>query len=186
MIARQKTTVISIRTVGPFDLGRLSRLHRGCFEEAWSRSDLAHLLAMPGGFGLVAKLSEGGFVRLEGLRGVGFSLCRVIRDESELLSIGVAPSYRRRGVAGRLLEASMARAATTGANVMFLEVAIDNLPAQRLYEDYGFERVGTRPDYYQRADGSRAGAYTMRCNLLARRSVFETLSGIRPAARAVS
>ena len=185
MIARQKASVISIRNVGPFDLGRLSRLHRGCFDEAWSRSDLAHLLAMPGGFGLVAKLFEGGFTRFDALRGIGFSLCRVTRDESELLSIGVAPSYRRRGVAGRLLEATMSRASATGAGVMFLEVAIDNLPAQRLYADYGFERVGTRPDYYQRADGSRAGAYTMRCDLLARGSGFELLSGVRPAARAV-
>ena len=85
-----KPTAISIRAVGPFDLGRLSRLHKSCFEEAWSRSDLAHLLAMPGGFGLIARLSDGGLARFDALRGVGFSLCRVVRDESELLSIGVA------------------------------------------------------------------------------------------------
>src|SRR3954454_442881 len=103
MAAQRKPQAVSVRTVGPFDLGRLSRLHRGCFEESWSRSDLAHLLAMPGGFGLIARLSDGGLARFDALRGVGFSLCRVIRDESELLSIGVAAPYRRRGVAGHLL-----------------------------------------------------------------------------------
>ena len=157
-----------MRTVGPFDLGRLSRLHKGCFEEAWSRSDLAHLLAMPGGFGLIARLYESGLARLDAMRGVGFSLCRVVRDESDLLSIGVATASRRRGVAGYLLRASMERARVIGARQMFLEVAVDNEAAQRLYLVHGFERVGTRTDYYQRQNGERTAAYTMRCALDAR------------------
>ena len=82
---------------------------------------------MPGGFGLIARLYEGGLARLDAMRGVGFSLCRVVRDESELLSIGVERAYRRRGVAGYLLRASMERARAIGARQMFLEVAIDNM-----------------------------------------------------------
>ena len=50
---------------------------------------------------------------------------------------------------------------------MFLEVAIDNLSAQALYERFRFVRVGTRPDYYARPDGSRMHAYTMRAELAA-------------------
>ena len=165
MATQRKPSPVSVRTVGPFDLGRLSRLHKGCFEEAWSRSDLAHLLAMPGGFGLIARLFEGGLAGFDAMRGVGFSLCRVVRDESELLSIGVGPAYRRRGVAGYLLRASMERAHTIGARQMFLEVAVDNLPAQQLYLEHGFEQVGTRPDYYHRQNGQRMAAHTMRCDL---------------------
>ena len=165
MAVQPKPSAVSIRSIGPFDLGRLSRLHRTCFEEAWSRSDLAHLLAMPGGFGLIARLSEGGLARFDAMRGVGFALCRVASDESELLSIGVALAYRRRGVAGHLLRSSMERARTVGARQMFLEVATDNIGAQQLYLDHGFARVGTRPDYYQRPNGERAAAYTLRCAL---------------------
>ena len=165
MIGLLKPTAVSIRTVGPFDLGRLSRLHKNCFEEAWSRSDLAHLLAMPGGFGLIARLFDGGLAGLDGMRGVGFSLCRVVSDESELLSIGVLPGYRRRRVADHLLRTSVERCRTVGARQMFLEVAVDNVAAQRLYEEHGFERVGVRPDYYQRPSGDRMAAYTMRCDL---------------------
>ena len=165
MAAQPKPQAVSVRTVGPFDLGRLSRLHKGCFEEAWSRSDLAHLLAMPGGFGLIARMYEGGLAGLDAMRGVGFALCRVVRDESELLSIGVGPTYRRRGVAGYLLRASMERARAIGARQMFLEVAIDNEAAQQLYLVHGFECVGTRPEYYQRPSGERTAAYTMRCSL---------------------
>jgi ribosomal-protein-alanine N-acetyltransferase len=166
MLGLRRPPAMTIRTVGPFDLGRLSRLHRGCFEEAWSRADLAHLLALPGGFGLIARYYDGGLVGIDGMRGVGFSLCRVIRDESELLSIGVAPAYRGRGLGLELLRASMDRCTQTGARTMFLEVAVDNPAAQRLYERCGFAQVGRRPDYYQRANGTRVAALTMRCDLV--------------------
>ncbi len=166
MIRLNRPTSISVKTIGPFDLGRLARMHKICFEDPWSRSDLAHLLALPGGFGLIARVFDGGLARLDGMRGVGFSLCRTVRDECELLSIGVTPNYRRRRVATALIRASMERSWQAGARLMFLEVAVDNNSAMRLYQDLGFERVGTRPDYYQRSNGTRANAYTMRCDLV--------------------
>ena len=166
---------LTIKQVGPFDLGRLAKLHRSCFEDAWSRSDLAHLLALPGAFGLIARLFDRSRFGLEAMRGVGFSLCRIAGEESELLSLGVAPRYRRQGVARALLEASMERARVSGARTMFLEVACGNEAAQRLYAAFGFERVGTRPDYYRHADGRRSPAYTMRCDL-SRRSRGEEIS----------
>ena len=89
----------------------------------------------------------------------------MVRDESELLSIGVAAAYRQRGVARALLRASMERCQRTGARTMFLEVAVDNTAAQQLYLACGFEQVGSRPDYYQRTDGTRAAALTLRCDL---------------------
>jgi ribosomal-protein-alanine N-acetyltransferase len=120
---------------------------------------------LPGGFGLIARCFEGGFPGLDGIRGAGFAVCRVASDESELLSIGVAPGYRGRHIGTDLLRTAMERCRRDGARLMFLEVAVDNGPAQRLYEANGFAAVGTRPDYYQRGDGTRASAYTMRCVL---------------------
>jgi ribosomal-protein-alanine N-acetyltransferase len=99
------------------------------------------------------------------MRGVGFALCRVVRDEGELLSIGVGPAYRRRAIGTALLRESMERCRRAGAAVMFLEVATDNRSAQALYQTFGFEGVGRRDGYYQRANGSRVSAYTMRCDL---------------------
>jgi len=66
----------------------------------------------------------------------------------------------------------MERARALGARQMFLEVAVDNVPAQELYLLHGFERVGTRPDYYQRPNGARTAAYTMRCGLDGRAEGF--------------
>jgi len=156
---------LTIKPVGAFDLGRLARLHKHCFEDGWSRSDLAHLLALPGGFGLIARQSGPGFAGFETTRGIGFALLRVVRDECELLSLGVVPAERRRGVAAAILRQSMRSCLDAGAMTMFLEVAIDNLSAQALYERFCFARVGTRPDYYARPDGSRMHAYTMRADL---------------------
>lgn len=167
---------ISVRNVGPFDLGRLSKLHRGCFEESWSRADLAHLLAMAGSFGLLARVFEGRFAGLDGLRGVGFALCRVIADESELLSIGVSPSHRRKGVADALLRASIERCWRIGARSMFLEVAVDNIAAQDLYERQSFARVGLRPDYYRRRGAGDVAAYTMRCDIASLSAQFSITS----------
>ena len=52
---------------------------------------------------------------------------------------------------------------------MFLEVAINNIVAQRLYEASSFSKVGTRPDYYLRSDGGKTSAYTMKAFLGAAR-----------------
>ena len=167
MLALKRNSTISIKTVGPFDLGRLSRLHQSCFDEPWSRADLAHLLALPGGFGLIARLFERNLAGLDGMRGVGFALCRVVRDEGELLSIGVGPAYRRRTIGAALLRESMTRCRRAGARAMYLEVATDNESAQALYTGFGFRAVGTREGYYTRPDGARISALTMRSDLVA-------------------
>ena len=64
---------------------------------------------LPGGFGLLARLFERNLAGLDGMRGVGFALSRVMRDEGELLSIGVGPAYRRRAIGAALLRESMDR-----------------------------------------------------------------------------
>jgi len=156
---------VVVRRAGPFDLGRLARLHRSCFEEGWSRSDIARLLAMPGAFALIARVHEPLWLSVGQLRGVGFAIARVASDEAELLSIGVAPAWRGQGIGARLLEEVIARCREAGARRLFLEVDVDNLTARRLYEAFGFEMVGRRPAYYRHRDGSTSDAYTMRLDL---------------------
>ena len=57
-----------------------------------------------------------------------------------LEDIFVAPEARERGVATALLEAALAYARSVHARVMFLETAIDNERAQRVYERNGWTR----------------------------------------------
>jgi ribosomal-protein-alanine N-acetyltransferase len=55
---------------------------------------------------------------------------------------------RNRGVGELLLVAMIHRATEVGARWMTLEVRASNERAQRLYEWFGFSRVGTLRGYY--------------------------------------
>ncbi len=147
-----------IETLCLSDIGVVARLHVRCFYDAWGQAMIKQVLDMPGAFGLVARRREYGSI-------IGFSLCRVVADECELLSLGVAPEHRAQGIGAQLVSASMARALADRARWFFLEVAEDNRPALRLYRAFGLEQVGRRLDYYENADGSRTNAFTMRCAL---------------------
>ena len=77
---------------------------------------------------------------------VGFLVTRMVAEgECEILNVAVAPGFRRRGIARDLLSVLL----RTFAGVIFLEVRESNQAAQNLYQSLGFQRVGTRPDYYR-------------------------------------
>jgi ribosomal-protein-alanine N-acetyltransferase len=81
---------------------------------------------------------------------VGYAgLAVVPPDEAWVQNIAVCRDAQRRGVGRALLEALLARARERGAYRVLLEVAVDNVAAQKLYADYGFEPVGVRKGYYQ-------------------------------------
>ena len=99
---------------------------------------MAGLLAMPGCFALA--------------EAEGLVLARVAADEAELLTIGVLPQARRRGVGLALLRAAAGEAARLGAIRLFLEVATRNAPARALYAQAGLVEVGRRRRYYPDGD----------------------------------
>ncbi len=144
--------------LGALALDAASGLHRAAFaplgERAWTRQDLAELLASPGVSGFL--------LQVEG-RDVGFALCRVAADEAELLTIAIDAGYRRRGAATHILRGMLDKLASVRS--LYLEVGVDNFPARSLYEQMGFEEVGRRARYYQRANGEMADALIMRLGL---------------------
>jgi ribosomal-protein-alanine N-acetyltransferase len=149
-----------LRRLGALDLDRAAAVHGESFaplgERAWTRQDLAGLLASPGVTGLLLQ-AEG--------RDAGIALCRVAADEAELLTIAVRPTERRRGAGRRLLTAVIDHAREAGAGALFLEVGADNPPARALYEAMGFRAIGTRTAYYRRGDGPLVDALVMRLSL---------------------
>ncbi len=133
---------------GTASAGLLAVLHAQCFApgERWDEAAFGSVLAMPGGFGGVAGTDAG--------RPDALALARVAADEAELLTVGVLPAARGRGLAARLLEELAAEAAGLGAARLFLEVSVGNAPALALYRRLGFGEVGRRRQYYP--DGSSA------------------------------
>jgi ribosomal-protein-alanine N-acetyltransferase len=135
----------ALRALVAEDLAGLAALHARCFPEApWTRNALALLLAQPGTTALLAE-RDGHLL--------GFVLLRQAADEAEILSLGVDPAVRRRGLARRLLAAGEAWLGA-GTARLFLEVAAGNTAALALYRRLGFRPVGRREQYY--ADGGDA------------------------------
>ncbi|MGI9413027.1 MAG: ribosomal protein S18-alanine N-acetyltransferase [Hyphomicrobiales bacterium] len=137
-------------------LDDLARLHGECFATPWPASDFARLLAMPGAFSIIAR---------DGNATAGFILARGAGDEAEIITLGVAQPFRRRGIASRLLERAADRLRADGAVALFMEVAQDNEAAVGLYRMNGFETVGSRPAYYRAPDGTRSDAVVMKRQL---------------------
>ena len=94
----------------------------------------------------------------------GFYLSRFAFDEEELLLLGVIPPQRGRGYGARLLVQFMDGARSRGARRVLLEMRQGN-PAEGLYLGYGFEQIGSRPNYYPGTDGLRIDALTFACQL---------------------
>jgi ribosomal-protein-alanine N-acetyltransferase len=138
-----------VAPIGIADLPVVAALHAACFpDDPWSPQAIADVLAMPGASGCLAYCRDG--------TPAAFLLALSLVPEVEILSIGVAPGARRRGLARRLIESLAELARRRGAREVHLEVAEDNRAARQLYAQAGFEPVGRRPNYYKRGDGAVA------------------------------
>lgn len=157
---------VDILRAGAASLEILETLHAECFAVGWDAVSIAKMLAMPGATGTLAVISTG--AEREATP-AGFLLGREAGGEAEIISTGVVPALRGRGIGGALVSEFTSRMRQRGVHVVFLEVAVDNEPALSLYKRIGFAPVGLRKSYYEPArDKSSAGptdALVMRCNL---------------------
>jgi ribosomal-protein-alanine N-acetyltransferase len=136
---------VSLRAMRWWDLPAVLRLEADLFpDDAWS----------PGMF-----WSELADVRMrryvvaqERGRVIGYSGLAVAADQADVQTIAVARSHWARGVGAALLADLVAEARRRGCVRVLLEVRVDNDRAQRLYERFGFVRLGLRRGYYQPAN----------------------------------
>jgi mycothiol synthase len=68
----------------------------------------------------------------------------VDRRELELVYLGLSPKFRGGGLAGRLMNAALARAKAERFTGMLLAVDEHNAPAMRLYQGLGFRPTGRK------------------------------------------
>ena len=107
-------------------------------DRARAREFLAERLGHEESLILLALDGQGegvGFTQLYPL----FSSVRTVRT-CLLNDLFVAPSARRHGVAAALLKAAAKEARSLGAASLSLSTALDNAPAQALYESLGWRR----------------------------------------------
>lgn len=87
-------------------------------------------------------------VAVDGEIPVGYCGIWNVCGEAEVIDIGVLLEYRKRGIGKGLFEAVFQFMRENGVGTLNLEVREDNIPAIRLYEKLGFEKVGVRKKYY--------------------------------------
>jgi ribosomal-protein-alanine N-acetyltransferase len=81
------------------------------------------------------------------------------------MTICTDPEFQTRGLARMLLEQVIKALRDEGAESLFLEVAVDNPAALRLYEIVGFRKAGRRKAYYSRKDKPPVDAHILRLAL---------------------
>jgi tRNA threonylcarbamoyladenosine biosynthesis protein TsaB len=148
-----------LRAAVAVDAAALALLHAECFDTAWSASEFASLMLMPGTEVLMA---------FDGPEPLAFLMTRRAADEAEIVAIATRPGARRRGLARRLLDHQSTEFLAAGIATLFLEVASSNAAARGLYESLGFRPAGLRRNYYDRGGGLREDAVVMRKDLAPR------------------
>ncbi len=131
----------SILPARPGDLEAVYRIAEESFPVPWPLEELRKELGRP-------------FSALRVLRPqpeapiAGFLNYWRVADELQLMNVAVAPAQRRRGHGRALLEDLLRIARALAVASVSLEVRPSNQAAIRLYQAYGFARIGLRPRYY--------------------------------------
>lgn len=81
--------------------------------------------------------------------------------EADILTVGVVPEQRGKGIAKALMSLITDWAITRGSTAMMLEVKVDNAAAIGLYQSLGYSTLNVRKDYF----GAGLDAQVMRLEL---------------------
>jgi len=124
------------------------------FDDFWNFNTFKNELLNPNSKYIVAKLNN----KIIGFAGIWKSV-----DDIHITNIVTAKNYRRQNI-GSLLLSKLIEIAKSEKDItsITLEVNSNNIPAQKLYEKYGFKVVGLRKKYYNNIDD--AIIYTKKLN----------------------
>jgi len=132
-------------------IDKLCEIEAQCFDqEAFTRRQILCLLSDHATIGLAAK-SERGLA--------GFIITRVEFEDSllfgHIITLNVAPSYRRRGIGTKMLNETEAILKGRGIDECHLEVREDNYAAIGLYQKSEYREIRRLEKYY----GNKHGLY---------------------------
>lgn len=132
-----------VRRMSLDDLPSVLTLERRLFpEDAWSEEMFRTQLADGAGICHYMVAEDAGEI-------VGYAGLAMMGGQGDVQTIAVRAEDQGRGVGTGLLGALIDEATARACAEVFLEVRADNERAQRLYERFGFARVGVRKRYYQ-------------------------------------
>jgi ribosomal protein S18 acetylase RimI-like enzyme len=137
---------LHIRLATKEDLDALLSLENICFkEETFHRRQLKYLLQKAKSLVLVAEMDDT-------IIGSIIILLRERILNARIYSFNVHPEHRRRGIASSLIDSSFGKLEEKGYKNISLEVGINNLIAQNLYQSKDFIVDKKLSNYYKNGD----------------------------------
>ena len=147
--------MITYRQANAFDLAVFVSLDKELFPYSpWSASQYKEEFSSPTRHFVVAVDEAQNIIGYAGVFAPGGA-------EADVLTVGVIPSQRGKGVARQLMALITDWAKQQGSIAMMLEVKVDNAEAIGLYESLGYATLNTRKDYF----GAGLDALVMRLEL---------------------
>jgi [ribosomal protein S18]-alanine N-acetyltransferase len=147
--------MISYRQANAFDLPVFVSLDKELFPYSpWSASQYKEEFSAPTRHFVVALDDEQSIIGYAGVFAPGGA-------EADVLTVGVVPNHRGKGIARQLMALITDWAHEQGSTAMMLEVKVDNQDAIGLYEALGYSKLNTRKDYF----GPGVHALVMRLEL---------------------
>jgi ribosomal-protein-alanine N-acetyltransferase len=126
------------------NIDQVLAIERVSFTKPWSKNLFLSEFRSPSVSMLMVALGD---VPLRSV--VGYIVCWIVSDEMHILNLAVDQSFRRRGIAKKLVLTALKRAHQKGIKRAFLEVRSSNMAAKKLYSDLGFTGTSVRRDYYE-------------------------------------
>lgn len=130
---------IEIKVMTLDDLKNIKEILISDFDEFWNYNVFKAELQSENSKYLVAKLNN---------EIIGFAGIKIIIDEADIMNIVTKKIYRNQGVGTLLLNEIINLCKKHNLNSVSLEVNEINSSAIHLYENFGFEKVGNRKNYY--------------------------------------
>ena len=147
--------MITYRLANAFDLPVFVSLDKELFPYSpWSASQFKEELSSPTRHFVVAEDVDQKIIGYAGVFAPGAA-------EADILTVGVVPEHRGKGIAKALMALITDWAKDQGSTAMMLEVKTDNREAIGLYESLGYSTLNIRKDYF----GAGLDAQVMRLEL---------------------
>jgi ribosomal-protein-alanine N-acetyltransferase len=147
--------MIVYRVANAFDLPVFVSLDKELFPYSpWSASQYKEEFSSPTRHFVVALNEAQNIIGYAGVFAPGGA-------EADILTVGVVPLHRGKGIAKALIALITDWAKAQGSTAMMLEVKIDNSEAIGLYESLGYSTLNVRKDYF----GAGLDAQVMRLEL---------------------
>ena len=137
--ASENMASVLIRPMVEADVEEISVIESRTFSMPWKAADFLEMVTAEFAFYYVAEVNG---------KPIGAAGVRNIAGDGQITNILVDIPYRRCGIGRKLLE-YMFKDLDGKVEMFSLEVRTGNIAAIRLYEKMGFQRVGTRPDFYE-------------------------------------